>query len=57
MGAGSPFSDKIFREELCLGVKNKLLTLINWFWSYITYDESLRLIIKPKIKYINIKTS
>ncbi len=33
-----------------LGVKNKLLIFINWFWSYITYDQSLRLIIKPKIK-------
>lgn len=33
-----------------LGVKNKLLTFINWFWSYITYDQSLRLIIKPKMK-------
>jgi len=33
-----------------LGVKNKLLTFINWFWSYITYDQSLRLIIKAKMK-------
>jgi len=33
-----------------LGVKNKLLTFINWFWSYVTYDQSLRLIIKPKSK-------
>ena len=33
-----------------LGVKNKLLIFINWFWSYITYDQSLRLIIKPKMK-------
>lgn len=33
-----------------LGVKNKLLIFINWFWSYITYDQSLRLIIKPRTK-------
>ena len=33
-----------------LGIKNKLITFINWFWSYITYDQSLRLIIKAKMK-------
>jgi len=33
-----------------LGVKNKVLTFINWFWSYFTYDQSLPLIIKPKMK-------
>lgn len=31
-----------------VGVKNKLLIFINWVWSYITNDQSLRLIIKPK---------
>lgn len=31
-----------------LGVKNKLFVIINWFWNYATYDQSLRLIIKPK---------
>ena len=31
-----------------VGVKNKLLIFINWVWSYITYDQSLRLIIKHK---------
>lgn len=31
-----------------LGVKNKLFVIINWFWNYVTYDQSLRLIIKPK---------
>jgi NADH dehydrogenase len=30
-----------------LGVKNKVLVFINWLWNYITYDQSLRLIIKP----------
>ena len=32
-----------------LGVKNKILVFINWFWSYVTYDQSLRLIIRPRI--------
>jgi len=31
-----------------LGVKNKVFVIINWFWNYVTYDQSLRLIIKPK---------
>jgi NADH dehydrogenase len=32
-----------------IGVKNKLFVFINWVWNYLTYDQSLRLIIKPKI--------
>lgn len=32
-----------------LGVKNKLVIFLNWVWNYLTYDQSLRLIIKPKI--------
>ena len=32
-----------------VGVKNRLLIFINWLWNYMTYDQSLRLIIKPKI--------
>ena len=31
-----------------IGVKNKLFVLINWIWSYFTYDQSLRLIIKTE---------
>jgi NADH:ubiquinone reductase (H+-translocating) len=31
-----------------VGVKNRLLIFINWVWNYLTYDQSLRLIIKPK---------
>ena len=31
-----------------LGVRNKIVVFINWLWSYFTYDQSLRLIIKPK---------
>ncbi len=33
-----------------IGVKNKLFVFINWVWNYFTYDQSLRLIIKPKMK-------
>ena len=31
-----------------LGVKNRLFVFINWAWSYLTYDQSLRLLIKPR---------
>lgn len=30
-----------------LGVKNRLFVFINWMWSYVTYNQSLRLIIRP----------
>lgn len=30
-----------------VGVKNRLFIFINWLWSYITYDQNLRLIITP----------
>lgn len=30
------------------GMKNRLMIFINWAWNYITYDQSLRLIIRPK---------
>lgn len=33
-----------------VGVKNRLLIFINWFWNYVTYDQSLRLIIKQNQK-------
>jgi NADH dehydrogenase len=29
-----------------LGVKNRLLIFVNWMWNYITYDQSLRLILR-----------
>lgn len=32
-----------------LGVKNKVLVFINWVWNYVTYDQSLRLIIRPRV--------
>jgi NADH dehydrogenase len=31
-----------------LGVRNKLIVFLNWFWNYFTYDQSLRLIIRPR---------
>src|SRR5665647_1103685 len=38
-----------------IGIKNRLFILINWIWQYITYDQSLRLIIKPSLKNSEIK--
>lgn len=40
-----------------LGVRNKLIIFINWVWNYLTYDQALRLIIKPKIKPSGITDS
>ena len=31
-----------------VGVKNRLFIFINWAWNYLTYDQSLRLIIRPE---------
>jgi NADH:ubiquinone reductase (H+-translocating) len=31
-----------------IGFKNKLFVFFNWVWSYLTYDQSLRLVIKPR---------
>ncbi len=31
-----------------LGVKNKVFVFFNWVWNYLTYDQSLRLIIRPR---------
>lgn len=30
-----------------LGTKNKVFVFLNWVWNYFTYDQSLRLVIKP----------
>jgi NADH dehydrogenase len=32
-----------------IGVKNKLFTFFNWIWNYLTYDQSLRLLLKDEI--------
>lgn len=31
-----------------LGVKNRVFVFFNWVWNYATYDQPLRLIIRPK---------
>jgi NADH dehydrogenase len=31
-----------------MGVKNRFFVFLNWTWNYFTYDQSLRLLIKPK---------
>ena len=31
-----------------IGVRNKMLVLINWAWKYFTYDQSLRLILRTR---------
>jgi NADH:ubiquinone reductase (H+-translocating) len=31
-----------------VGVKNRLTIFINWAWNYITYDQSTRLILRPR---------
>ena len=31
-----------------IGVRNKLLVVLNWMWNYFTYDSSLRLIIQQQ---------
>lgn len=33
-----------------IGVKNKIFIFMNWVWTYFTFDQSLRLIIKPRKK-------
>jgi NADH dehydrogenase len=32
-----------------LGVRNKIIVLVNWVWNYLTYDQALRLIIRHKV--------
>jgi NADH dehydrogenase len=32
-----------------VGMKNKVSVFVDWLWSYITYDVSLRLLIRPKM--------
>ena len=28
-----------------LGVRNKVVVLLNWIWNYFTYDQSMRMIV------------
>jgi len=32
-----------------LSVRNKVIVLLNWIWNYVTYDRSLRLILKRNV--------
>jgi len=38
-----------------VGVKNRLLIFINWVWNYMTYDQSLRLILRPSARSRNLQ--
>ena len=38
-----------------IGIKNKLFVFINWVWNYFTYDQSLRLIIRHKVRIFTKK--
>ena len=31
-----------------LGVRNKVIVLLNWVWNYISYSQSLRMIMYPR---------
>ena len=33
-----------------IGFKNKVFVFLNWVWNYFIYDQSLRLIIRPRVK-------
>ena len=33
---------------IILGVKNKIVIMLDWAWNYVTYDISPRILIKPK---------
>ncbi|MCL1938069.1 MAG: NAD(P)/FAD-dependent oxidoreductase [Candidatus Azobacteroides sp.] len=35
-----------------VGMKNKVFVFVDWIWSYITYDASLRLLIRPTMDAI-----
>lgn len=38
-----------------VGVRNRVVVFINWLWNYITYDQSLRLIIKPRPTSLEVR--
>ncbi len=40
-----------------IGMKNRLFVFINWVWNYFTYDQSLRLIIRPKNRNLKEKAA
>ena len=32
-----------------VGIKNRFFVFINWWWNYVLYDQSLRVLIRPKL--------
>lgn len=40
-----------------VGVRNRLVIFLNWLWNYMTYDQSLRLILRPAHKFIPKKNN
>ena len=32
-----------------VGIKNRFFVFINWMWNYVLYDQSLRILIRPKL--------
>ncbi len=39
-----------------LGVRNKMLVLMNWIWNYITYDDSIRILVYAnKVKEVRMR--
>jgi NADH dehydrogenase len=34
-----------------IGFRNRVITLFNWFWNYVSYDRNIRLIIRPYKKH------
>lgn len=38
-----------------IGARNKIIVFFNWVWNYFTYDQSLRLSIKPVNRVVAIK--
>ena len=37
-----------------LGVKNKFIVLLNWIWNYFNYKQSLRLVLRPKQRPLEV---
>lgn len=38
-----------------LGVRNRVIVFLNWVWNYFTYDQSLRLIIRPRLPQSEVR--
>jgi len=36
-----------------LGVKNKMFVLASWAWNYVTYDQPLRIIVRPRLQNVS----